>query len=144
MPEYPAVVVAPVRERKLCLSPAQQKIVAAYLCRMDGKDVRVTFSQPTKTRSTNQNRYYWGVVLTMIAAETGHTSEEIHEYMKDMFLPKVYVSIKGKERQVTKSTTALDTFFFEQYLDQVRAFAGTELQLLIPLPNEIDLPSQPC
>src|SRR4051794_1255868 len=99
----PTFIVAPVRNGKLDPSDGQKKVIAAFLQRFEGQDVRVTFSQRTKTRSNNQNRFYWGVVLTMIAAETGHTTEEIHEYMKDKFLPKVYVSIKGHERELTKS-----------------------------------------
>lgn len=131
-------VLVPVVNGKLAPTDSQKRVIAAFLHRMDGKHVRVSFGTPTKNRSGNQNKYYWGVVLTMIAAETGHTTEEIHEYLKDMLLPKVYVSINGKERQLAKSTTSLDTFFFEQYLDQVRSFAATELNMTIPMPNEID------
>ena len=131
-------VVCPVRNGKLDPSEGQKKVINAFLKKMDGASVRLTFSTPTKIRSSAQNNYYWGVVLTMLAAETGHTTEEIHEYLKDMYLPKVFVSIAGKEKQLTKSTTTLDTFFFEQYLEQVRAFAASELNMHIPLPHEVE------
>jgi hypothetical protein len=137
--EPQAFVVAPVKDGRPWFSPAQDRVLAAFLRRMEGKEVRVTFSQPTKTRSNPQNRYYWGVVLTMIAAETGHTTEEVHEYMKAMFLPRCFIRLgKGKkEQQITKSTATLSTFDMEEYLEKVRAFAAAELQLTIPLPNEI-------
>ena len=134
---YPTSVTAPVQDGKAVLSIAQKQIMASAFKRFNGQDVRITISSPLKTRSKAQNAYMWGVVYTMIAAETGHSTEEIHEYMKDKYLPKVYVSIKGEERELTKSTTALDTMFFESYLEQVRAFAATELSMTIPLPHEV-------
>lgn len=133
---YPTSVTARVLEGKPSLSENQRKIMSASFKRHEGKDVRITISDPLKTRSHPQNRYYWGVVLTMIAAETGHITEELHEFFKDKFLPRVYVSVAGQERQIPKSTTSLDTMFFEQYLEQIRAFAATELNMRIPLPHE--------
>ncbi len=137
MKDYPAVCLAPVSQGHLALSPAQRKLIAAYLKKREGQDVRLTFSQPTKTRSNQQNRYYWGCVLTFIAAETGHTTEEIHEYCKAAFMPRAFIKLGGHEKRVTKSTTTLSTDEFEEYLDQVRAFAATELSIQIPMPNEV-------
>src|SRR3990167_9114034 len=33
-------------------------------------------------RSTNQNNYYFGVVLAVISAHTGHSPQELHEIFK--------------------------------------------------------------
>lgn len=138
MKDYPAFAVGTVNKGAFILSPAQKKVIGAYLRKHEGQHVRVQFSQPTKTRSNPQNRYYWGVVLTMIAAETGHTTEEIHEYMKAKFLPRVFMKLGTEEQQLTKSTTTLSTFDFEEYLDHIRAFASTELGMHIPMPHEIE------
>src|SRR3990167_8436259 len=110
MKDYPTSITAPVSQDKLCMSPAQKKIIQMYITKHDGQQVRLTLSQPMKWRSLNQNAYMCGVVYTMIAAETGHTTEEIHEYMKAMFLPRHFIRIGNKEEQVVKSTTTLSTF----------------------------------
>lgn len=136
MTTYPAVCEAPVKDGKMHFSDVQRKLIAAFLKKHEGQDVRVTFSQPAKTRSNKQNRYYWRVVIDMIAAETGHSQEEVHELMKAMHLPRAFVTIAGKEVEIAKSTTTLSTFEFEEYLDRIRAFAAQELNMTIPMPNE--------
>lgn len=137
MNDSTAFCVALVKDGRLDLSRDQRKVIDHYLKKHEGKNVRLALSPPTKTRSGNQSRYYWGVVLTMIASHTGHTTEEIHEIMKAKFLPREYVQIGKDTFQITKSTSVLSTFGMEEYLEQVRIFAGTELGLHIPLPNEI-------
>jgi len=137
MKDNATFIVVPVRDGRLDPSEAQKRVITAFVKRYEGKSVRLALSTPTKTRSTNQNSYYWGVVLTMIASHTGHTTEEIHEIMKAKFLPREYVQIGKDTFQITKSTSVLSTFGMEEYLEQVRIFAGTELGLHIPLPNEI-------
>lgn len=136
MREYPCFAVAPVMHGELILSPAQKKTLNTYLQKHEGQDVRITLSQPTKGRSNHQNRYLWGVVYQIIAAETGHTTEEIHEYCKAMFLPRTHMMLAGHEVALTKSTTTLSTLEMEDYLAAVRAFAAQELGIVVPLPHE--------
>jgi hypothetical protein len=131
-----ASVTAPVKDGKPWLSPAQRKIIDAKFRQMEGKDVRITVSKAERPRSNPQNRFYWGCVLTMIAAETGHTTEELHEAFKAMLLPRCQVTVAGREVEIAKSTTDLSTGEMEDYLERVRAFAATELGMTIPLPNE--------
>ena len=85
-----------------------------------------------KSRSNNQNRYLWGVVYKIIANETGHTEEEVHEHMKWRFLRK-----HGRLETV-KSTSDLNTKEFEEYTENIRRFGATDLSLQIPVPNEVD------
>lgn len=138
MRDYPAFSVGRVENGELMLSEAQDKTMADYLKRNEGNLVRVTFSKQEKGRSNRQNAYMWSVILTMIAAETGHTTEEIHEYMKTTFLPRHFIRLGNskKEQQITKSTTTLSTTDMENYLEHIRAFAATELNMTIPMPNE--------
>lgn len=142
MRDYPSYAVGTVEKGELMLSDAQKKVLNAYLKKNEGNRVRITFSKQEKGRSNNQNAYMWGVVLTMIAAETGHTTEEIHEYMKATFLPRHFIRLgnSNKEQQLTKSTTTLSTTDMEEYLEHIRAFAASELNMIIPLPHEILLP----
>ncbi len=107
-----------------------------YVGRFDGRQVRIMARPPHRTRSVRQNAYYWGVVLTTIGNECGHTSEEVHEFCKQKFLPRAFIMIANEEREVFKSTTDLTAQEFELYLERVRAWAAQELRLNIPLPNE--------
>lgn len=125
----------PVRDAKLEPSPAQKLTIAGYLRNRDGKTVNVTLSRPTTVRSTSQNRLYWGVVVATIATETGHTPEEIHSVLKQMFLPRRFVVVGKSEHELHKTTTELTTEEFTLYLEQIRAWAGTELGIRLPLEN---------
>lgn len=82
----------------------------------------------------NQNGYYWAVVLADIAAETGHTPQQIHEEMKALHNP--IPSRFNSDRTVPGETKNLTTIEFEDYLERVRAWALEYLNLTIPLPNE--------
>lgn len=94
-------------------------------------------STPKMERSTSQNRYYWGVLIRMVADEMGHlVPDDAHDFMKRLFL-KRGIDFKGKRYEVVGSTASLDTIEFEKYLDRCRQWAAQELNLVIPLPNEI-------
>lgn len=103
------------------------------LANFKNKKVYLTISENKPPRSNEQNRYYWGVVLTCLT-ETGHTNEELHELMKFMFLPKK--EVMGQE--LTGSTADLKTNEFEDYLAKIRLWALTKLNITIPLPNEVE------
>lgn len=94
---------------------------------------QLKIKKPQKTRTEKENKYYWGVVVKMIGDELGYTQEEAHEALKHQFLREE----QGKLSKV-RSTADLSTTEFEQYLEQVRIFALVELNIKIPLPNEVD------
>ncbi len=84
-------------------------------------------------RSLRQNSYYWGVVVALVSDHTGYTTHEAHQELASMFLS--YTHENGK--RFVKSTTELNTLEFEQYTEKCRRWAATELDITIPLPNEI-------
>lgn len=83
-------------------------------------------------RSIPQNRYYWGVIITIISESTGYTMDEMHQELARMFL--VY---EKEGKKFTRSTAGLDSFEAEKYYEQCRHWAWHELNLHIPLPNEL-------
>ena len=97
--------------------------------------VRVTLGKVPKLRSsrtTEQIRYYWGVVLAVIADYTGHSVEELHEVFKAMFLkPKDVMGVN-----VYPSTTDLDTGQMTDYIENIRNFASRDLACYVPDANE--------
>lgn len=92
----------------------------------------IEIQKSKRVRSLNQNKYYWGVVIKIISDHTGYTSDETHQVLASMFLS--YIS---NGRTFVKSTTKLNTFDFEQYLDKCRKWANDEMSAYIPMPNEI-------
>lgn len=86
-----------------------------------------------KGRSSAANRYYWGVVLALIAAHLGYRSEELHEALKAKF--------RGREDITTGLTIARSTRTnspdFWDYIAQIREWSHAFLGLYIPEPNEV-------
>jgi hypothetical protein len=68
----------------------------------------------------------------MIAEETGHEPDEVHEFLKLQFLKKNL----DKLGDVAKSSTELNTLEFEEYAEKCRRWASVFLNLNIPEPNE--------
>jgi hypothetical protein len=107
-----------------------------YLNTLSG-EIELTVKKRTKKRTLSQNAYYWGVVVKMIAEETGHDSDEIHELMKQMFL-KDLIKIKGEIYETVKSTTELETKGFSlDYIERIKYWAMEKLNLNIPSPDEV-------
>jgi len=100
------------------------------------KPVSVIIKIQSKDRSNNQNGYYWGCVIELIANHCGYRQswerEELHGELKRLFLPK-----HGR-LQITRSTSDLNTVEFEEYLSKIRQWASEYLSLYIPLPNEVN------
>lgn len=92
--------------------------------------VRVVIERVKRGRSSNQNAYYWGVVLPEIALHTGHAAEELHEIFKAKYLKRKHVW-RGGEILTIKSTTDLTTGEFAEYLSNVLLEAA-DLGIEIP------------
>lgn len=98
--------------------------------------INIEIQKQKMTRSIRQNRYYWGVVLKIVADELGYFPEEMHHCFATMFLKKI-IKIGDREVETYNSTTRLKTDEFEDYLEKIRIFAAKELGIIIPLPNEV-------
>ena len=98
---------------------------------------RIQITEHHDRRTTQQNRYYWGVVLAIISQETGYTIEEAHEEMKQLFLQKEIVNRKtGIVSRVPDSSALQDTKQFAEYIDKIVMWALTELDCYIPSPEK--------
>jgi hypothetical protein len=88
-----------------------------------------------RPRSSPQNRYYFGVVLSLISSETGHSPEELHEIFKAKYLPVKQIKIAGKLYHIPGTTKELMTSEFEEYLEKIRRFAAQTFSISIPDPE---------
>lgn len=100
------------------------------------KPWEITVEPHRARRSLNQNSLYhkW---VGIVAAETGHSHDEVHEFLKAEFLPPRHVEIGGRTRECRPSTTALKIDEMSQYMNQVYAWAGSTLGIILPVPEEL-------
>ena len=78
-------------------------------------------------RSDQQNRYYWGVYLPLIAKETGnHNLDALHSLFSSLFLTEKVVEVMGRKVRIKKSTTALGVGEFIEYIMNIEAETGVE------------------
>ena len=110
-----------------------------FVAKKSGR-VFVTVQHMKKPRSNNQNKYYWGVVITLISEHTGEDPQDVHAFLGGKFLSQVIeISTKGQVTDsvsITTSTTELSTTEFESYMKKSRSWASMFLSVFIPDPNE--------
>jgi hypothetical protein len=99
-------------------------------------EVSITKNGSKKSRSADQLSYTWGCVLDVLKKETGICKEDLWELLKMKFNPKVHFLPTGEPVLLGQSTKLLNTKQYEDFLEQVRIWALTELNITIPLPNE--------
>lgn len=127
---------AQVKDATLRLSADQRERMARFIAGHEDKFLKLTLNTSGKPTSSRQNRYYWSVIVGMIAEETGHEPEETHTWLKMKFLERQFIEMGGEEFLVPKSTKRLTTEEREVYHERIRAWAAQFLSLVIPLPNE--------
>ncbi|MDI4633312.1 recombination protein NinB [Pelomonas sp. V22] len=114
-----------------CYQRAQQLILA-------GKPVKLTCQEFEFDRTAQANRYYWGVVLKEISEQARvagqrYTAEAWHELFKRQHLGYEIKkqTVAGRKRKTVirrlRSTSDLKVKAFAAYLEQVMAFAATDL-----------------
>ncbi len=110
---------------------------------LDGQEVDIIIKKRVKSRSNNQNKFYWGVFLPAVKyglLDAGHfmsNEEQVHDLLKLKFLK--YNSVNedtGEFIEALGSTTTMSTFEFETYLTNIRAWAAEYLNCVLPFPNE--------
>ena len=86
----------------------------------DEVTINITNKKPKRTEQ--QNRYYWGVYLPLIAKETGESKiERLHNLFKGEFLTIKIVKVLGKPVREIKSTTDLSVNDFTEYIMKIEA-----------------------
>jgi hypothetical protein len=104
-----------------------------HLRGLSGKHIVCTFEEWKDKRSDPQNRYWWGVVVAVLADHCGYSSDEMHDALKFKFLRD-----EAEQGPLVKvrGTSTLSTAEFAKLIDDVRLWAETELHCYIPSPGE--------
>jgi hypothetical protein len=133
--------VCPVIDGRLPERDARR--VGEAIRKLSGKRVVVSVAEVKKTRSTLQNRYYWGCVVKLITdafRDAGNmvNSDDVHDFLKAEVgkLSQVLVTVEGEVFRGPGSTTKLTTTEFSNYIEAVKAWAADRLDLKIPSPDE--------
>ena len=109
----------------------------------EGKDCMFTIEPVKNKRSSQQNRYYHGVIIPIVKnclKEAGYvmTNEDVHDLLKMKFLREtLFVNEDtGDITERTKSTTELSKSAFMDYVEEIRQFTLEYFNTDIPEPNE--------
>lgn len=84
---------------------------------------KVEIKEGKFTRSVDQNRYLWHI-YKILGEFLGYDQEEVHELLTYRFL-REEKEINGEKVIVITRTSTLNTKEFNEYLDDVKAFAIT-------------------
>ena len=131
VPVFPAEVTA---EGKLTLTDAIRGLMARHIQSLCGKPVELVIRVRRKQRTDRQSRYYFGVVVPLIAEHCGYEKDEMHELLAMRFLRIEDDPLTGSTRR--KHTPDTDTKEFSDYTESCIRF-GTELGVYIPAPGEV-------
>ncbi len=136
--------------------PIERALFWDSIPEFEGKEVQVNL-ELINTRSNPQNRYYWGVIISMIHKrldELGYTRADlfqdslesklsrvdVHEFLKKNFnrsqiINKETGAVLGSSAQTTKKLKTKD---FSNYLEHIKRWAVEHLSINIPDPQEIE------
>ena len=106
------------------------------VAQLAGARVELTIRRAKSKRSLRQNAYYWGVVVAMLAEHLGYQQDEMHEALKFKFLRLHEDEVDGLPR--VRSSASLSTAEFNTYVENVVTWAGADLGLNIPDPNQVE------
>jgi hypothetical protein len=99
-----------------------------------GKHVEGILRKRRTKRSSQANRYYFGVVVKILAEHCGYDPQEMHEALAFRFLRIEDCPITGAPRR--KHTPETDSTEFSEYVNHCIRLAA-ELGVVIPDANEV-------
>ena len=109
----------------------------------EGKQIVIKIEKAKKKRSTQQNRFYYGIVVPIVQnclKEAGHimTNESTHDLIKLKFLKEtLFVNeTTGEVIERIKSTTELSTSQFMDLLAEINNFTFEYFGVTLPSPND--------
>jgi hypothetical protein len=102
----------------------------------------VTIERVKRKRSSEVNRYWWGVVIPVIHSglvRMGHdvTKQDAHDFLKANFcFTEILNESTGEIVRVPRGTSSLSGSEFWELIEKTARFAAEYLGEVIPPPNE--------
>jgi len=131
-----------VVNKKLKLFDHEKQAIKRWIATFkDGTKLDIIIRKHKSKRSNEQNRYYFGIVLPILADYFGHDNvEDLHEELKLKFNP-----IESKLNPGTKiggTTTKMSTEEFysgeTSYVERICRWAAMEYSIFIPPPKKAE------
>ncbi len=110
------------------------KLFVRLMQELNGQDIDVTVTKHRAPMSDRSRRYYFSVIVPLIAEYCGYEKDEMHEALAWRFLRIEDDDLTGTPRR--KHLPALDSPEGAEYLDRCIRF-GAELGVYIPSPGEL-------
>jgi hypothetical protein len=107
---------------------------AQHVRSLRGRFVEVLVRKRKTKRSPKANRYYFGVVVKLLAEHCGYDPQEMHETLAMRFLRIEDCPVTGAPRR--KRTPDTDSAEFSEYVNHCIRLAA-ELGVVIPDANEV-------
>lgn len=96
-----------------------------------------------KTRSNQQNAYYWGYIITELCPHYGynpkkeHERNEMHRELAVRYNGRIVVNPStGELRTIPGETKNLTTLQWEEYMERIRVDHLVEMGIMLHPPNE--------
>ena len=107
----------------------------------DETKIKLTLERDIKPRtsnkeyeSSNQNGYFWTVVIPILSEHFGYLPNETHEALKLKFL-----RTGGSDKLPRiNGTSELNKIEWEDLMEKIRIWALTDFNVKIPEPNEVE------
>ena len=119
-----------VDERKTLIWK-NKKQIENYISELPTGKYMIQISEYTESRSINQNKYYWKLV-EIIASNIGYEVDEMHDVFKYKFLKKTFQDSNGNLVNGVGSTRKLNSKEFTNYIDKIKKYVLTELEIILP------------
>ncbi len=125
---------------KMKMLPYVRESMLRWISTLRG-EIDFTIKKHRKNRTVDQNSYYWGVVLPILAEYFGHDNpDNMHTDLKRKFNP-VESKINPGEI-IGGSTTKLSTVEFmaadDSYVERICRWAAMEYEIYIPPPKKVE------
>lgn len=118
------------------LRPDSPLALRHHIAKLKDRRVEVIVRRVRTQRSNQANKFYWGVVIALLAEEFGYEKDEMHDALAMKFLRIEDCPITGSPRR--KRTPDCDTAEFAAYVDSCIRL-GAEHGVIVPNPNEVEV-----
>lgn len=101
-------------------------------------DIVIKPKEKERTDSDGLRKYFYGVVMAMIAEETGHSAETLHEHFKRKILGvTVDAHGIGVAPSVFSRESTMPISEKQAYIDEIRRWSFDFLNISIPSPEQV-------
>lgn len=141
IPIFDCKVVQGKDRKALQYAPGEKEGISRWIQTFKiGQRIDLLIRKHSSKRTNDQNAYYWGVVIPILADYFGHDNpEDMHTDLKERFNPVESKIEPGKI--IGGTTTKMSTIEFmaaeDSYVERICRWAAMEYQIYIPPPKKV-------